>query len=93
MAPAPAETNPDASGSVLSTPSVPLVGCATQARQAERAGAISDIVNLFASFGPASASASYQEIQSDTTAQAVAARWPLVNEWIAATQASTRTGH
>lgn len=56
----------------------------------ERAGAVSDVFNLFASFGASEAAATYQEILSDTAAQSAAARWPLVTEWIAATQGGAK---
>ena len=52
---------------------------------AKRPGAVSDVVNLFAHFGAASAAVAYQEIRSDAAADAAARRWPLVAEWLTAT--------
>lgn len=51
---------------------------------ARRPGAVSDVVNLFAHFGAASAATAYQEIHSDVAADAAARRWPLAAEWLAA---------
>ena len=54
-----------------------------------RAGAVSDVVNLFAHFGAASAAVAYQEIHSDLAADAAARRWPLAAEWLRATLPSS----
>lgn len=51
---------------------------------AQRPGAVSDVINLFAHFGAASAAVAYQEIHSDAAAEAAARRWPLVAEWLTA---------
>ena len=51
---------------------------------ASRPGAVSDVVNLFAHFGAASAAVAYQEIHSDVAALAAARRWPLLAEWLVA---------
>ncbi len=51
---------------------------------ARPADARSDVVNLFAHFGAASAAVAYQEIHSDAAADAAARRWPLVAEWLTA---------
>lgn len=61
------------------TPMVLPATTAPAARDVTR----SDVVNLFAHFGPVGAAASYHEIQADAAAGAAAARWPLVAEWLA----------
>lgn len=59
----------------------------TTSAEFERPGAVSDVVNLFAHFGAASASGAYQEIHSDADAHAAAARWPLLAELLAGAKA------
>lgn len=65
----------------LASPAAPAAPVAPADR---RAGAVSDVVNLFAHFGAASAAVAYQEIHSDVAADAAARRWPLAAEWLRA---------
>lgn len=60
---------------------------ATTSVEFERPGAVSDVVNLFAHFGAASAAGVYQEIHSDAAAHEAAARWPLLTELLAGVKA------
>ena len=51
--------------------------------------AVADVINLFAHCGITAAAAAYQEICSDADAQAAAARWPLMTEWLVGTTEAT----
>ena len=63
---------------------IPSLSDTRSEHAARRPGAVSDVVNLFAHFGAASAATAYQEIHSDGAADAAARRWPLAAEWLTA---------